>query len=193
MWDLLFDWSNLVRVGADAAFYLVIAALGTILFLLRLGLSMFTGADGDFDTALDYDADVSFQFFSVLSILAFFMGTGWMGLACRLEWGMGRLSSSLVSTGFGFLMMGAASALVYGMRRLNREVTYDVATAIGHTARVYLTIPQKGKGLGQVEVTVSGRKKILKAISSGPKIAAFSDVKVVEVRDDETLVVEPLA
>ena len=78
------------------------------------------------------------------------------------------------------------------MRRLNREVGYDPSTAVGRTARVYLTIPEKGKGTGQVEVSVSGRKKVLKAISSGPKINAFSDVKVIEVRDDETLVVEPV-
>ena len=192
MLDLLFDWSNLVEVGADAAAYMVIAVLGTVLFLLRLGLSMFSGGEGDFDTNLDYDADVSFQFFSVLSILAFFMGSGWMGLACRLEWGLGRVPSSLISAGFGFAMMIAASGMAIAMRRLNREVGYDASTAVGHTARVYLTIPEKGKGTGQVEVSVSGRKKVLKAISTGPKLNAFSDVRVVEVRDDETMVVEPL-
>jgi len=193
MWDLLFDWSGLMKIGADAAAYMVIAVLGTVLFLLRLGLAMFGGADSDFDTELDYDADFSFQFFSVLSILAFFMGSGWMGLACRLEWGLGRVPSSLISAGFGLVMMMGASALAYATRRLNREITYDVGTAVGHTARVYLTIPEKGSGHGQIEVSVSGRKKVLKAVSAGPEIAAFSDVKVLEVRDDETLVVEPLS
>ena len=57
---------------------------------------------------------------------------------------------------------------------------------------VYLTIPQRGKGHGQVEVSVSGRKKILRALSVKDEIAAFADVKVLEVRDDQTLVVEPL-
>ena len=145
---------------------------------------------GVIDTGVD--SDVAFTLFSVLSILAFFMGSGWMGLACRLDWGMSRLASSLIAAGFGFTMMIAASGLTYMTRKLNREVHYDVSTAVGHTARAYLTIPESGKGHGQVEVVVSGRKKVLRAVSTSKKIPAFADVKIVEVRDDDTLVVEPL-
>jgi len=191
MWELIFDWPALIDRGADAVAYLVMAMVGTILFLLRLGLAMVGGADGDFDTDTSFDSDVSFTFFSVLSILAFFMGAGWMGLACRLDWGMGRFASTLSAAGFGMAMMFAASGLTYLTRRLNREIGYDVHTAVGSTCRVYLTLPQRGSGHGQVEVTVSGRKKILRAISNGPEIEAFADVRVIEVRDDDTLVVEP--
>ena len=193
-WKLLFDWPALLEQGADAVIYLVMAGVGTLLFLFRLGMAMFGGPESDFDTDVDVaiDTDVSFQMFSVLSILAFFMGAGWMGLACRLDWGMGRLVSSLGAAGFGFVMMMAAVGLTYTTRRLNRQINYDVRTAIGHTGRAYLTIPKKGKGHGQVEISVSGRKKVLRAASNGPAIAAFEDVKVVEVRDDETLIVEPL-
>lgn len=56
---------------------------------------------------------------------------------------------------------------------------------------MYLTIPAKGQGQGQVEVTVSGRRKIIRAISSGAEIPAFADVTVVAAQDDESLVVEP--
>jgi hypothetical protein len=193
MWDLLFDWPALVGRGADAVTYFVMAVVGSILFLLRLGLAFFSGGEGDFDTDIDIDTDVAFSMFSVLSILAFFMGAGWMGLACRLDWNFGRLPSALIASGFGFAMMMAASGLVYLTRRLNRHVDYDVRTAIGRTARVYLTIPKNGTGLGQVEVSVSGRKQILQAMSNGAKIDAFADVKVVDVRDDDTLIVEPLS
>jgi hypothetical protein len=191
MWDLIFDWPAMLERGADAVAYFVMAMIGTLLFLIRLGLAMFGGGDSDFD-ADGFDSDVSFTFFSVLSILAFFMGAGWMGLACRLDWGMSRFASTLGAAGFGTAMMLAASGLTYLTRRLNREVGYDVATAVGHTCRVYLTIPARGHGHGQVEATVSGRKKVLRAVSAGPEIEAFADVRVIEVRDDETLVVEPL-
>ena len=192
MWRLLFDWDALLEQGADAAFYFVMAAVGTLLFLFRLGFAIFgADADGDVDVDLEADSTGAFQVFSVLSILAFFMGAGWMGLACRIDWGLGRLPSALAAAGFGFLMMLAASGLAWGARRLNREVTYDLGTAVGHTARVYLTIPASGEGLGQVEVSVSGRRKVIQAASRGAEIAAFSDVKVVDVRDDEVLIVEP--
>jgi hypothetical protein len=191
---LLFDWPAMVERGADAVSYAVMALVGTLLFVIRLAMALFggdagDGADADIDVG---DSDAAFSLFSVLSILAFFMGAGWMGLACRLDWDLGRLVSAIVSAGFGFVMMLAAAGLSWGARRLNREVAYDVATAVGHTGRVYLTVPAKGVGTGQVEISVSGRKKVLRAESTGGKIAAFQDVVVVEVRDDGTLIVEPL-
>ena len=47
----------------------------------------------------------TFSIFSVGSILAFFMGAGWMGLACRVDWNLNGLVTALVSSGFGFVMM----------------------------------------------------------------------------------------
>jgi len=195
MWDLLFDWQGLVQQGADAATYFLMALIGTLLFVVRLVFALFGGdADGgDFDAPDgDFGTDASFTLFSLLSVMAFIMGTGWMGLAARFDWDLGRVPSFFVATGFGLTMMLTASGLMFLTRKLNQNVQYDVATAVGKTARVYLTIPKHGKGHGQVEVVVSGRKKILRAQSNGPTIAAFADVKVLEVRDDETLVVEPL-
>ena len=84
-----------------------------------------------------------------------------------------------------------ASGLMYMTRKLNRDVQYDVRTAIGKTARVYLTLPPQGEGEGQVEVSVSGRKKVLRAVSKDAQIEAFTAVTVVDVSDDDTLVVEP--
>lgn len=196
MWDLLFDFKGLLERGVDAVAYGLLAIVATVFFLLRLGFALFGGGDvgdGDFDADAGVDSDASFTFFSVLSILAFFMGAGWMGLACRIDWGLGRLASAAAATGFGFLMMTLASTMMLGVRKLNREVGYDLATAVGHVGRVYLTIPEKGAGHGQVEITVSGRRKILRAQSAGPRLEAFRDVRVVAVRsEDETLVVEPM-
>ena len=193
LWEAIFDWKELSSRGTDAVAYFVMAMTGTILFLVRLGLSAFGGDDGgDFDVDVDAgQSEASFAFFSLLSILAFFMGAGWMGLACRIDWNLGSLASGFIAAGFGTTMMLFASGLTYATRRLNKQIDYDVKTAIGRTGRVYLSIPEKGKGHGQVEVTVSGRRKIIRAGSTGPAIEAFADVTVVNVQDDESLVVEP--
>jgi hypothetical protein len=129
----------------------------------------------------------------VLSILGFFMGAGWMGLACRLDWGLGRFASSFIAAAFGFSMMTAASGMSYYARRLNQTIDYDLRTAVGRIGRVYLTIPEKGQGHGQVEVSISGRKKVVRAVSAGPRFEAFTDVKIVDARDDETLVAGPVS
>ena len=193
MWDLLFNWPELVKQGADAVTYFIMAAVGTILFALRLILALFGGDGGDFgDGDIDIDTEGSFTLFSLLSVLAFIMGAGWMGLACRIDWGLGRFPSFLISGGFGVGMMVLASGLMYMTRKLNREVQYDVRTAIGRTARAYTKVPAKGKGQGQIEVTVSGRLKVLDAVTNGKEIPAFASVKVVEARDDDVLIVETL-
>jgi hypothetical protein len=193
MWDLILNWPALMALGYDAVVYLVMAVVGTLLFLIRLGVTYFGGNSGDFDVDADFDSDSSFTFLSVLSILGFFMGAGWMGLACRLDWRLGRFASSFIAAGFGFAMMLAASGMSYYARRLNQTIEYDLRTAIGRIGRVYLTIPEKGQGHGQVEVSISGRKKVIRAVSAGPRFEAFTDVKIVDARDDETLVAGPVS
>ena len=89
--------------------------------------------------------------------------------------------------------MMLASGLMLTARRLNRTVEYELESALGKTARVYMTIPKRGAGQGKVEVDVSGRRKILEAVSTDGKLEQFSSVRVVEVRDDHTLIVEQLS
>jgi len=192
MWDTVFNLSELSKLGGDAVTYFIMAAVGTILFLLRLVIGLFGGDAGDFDADVDAGTDASFTLFSLLSVMAFVMGTGWMGLACRIDFGLSRPLSALLSVGFGLFMMFLASGLMAMTRKLNRHVEIDPRTAIGSTARAYIKIPAKGMGLGQIQVSVSGRLKTVAAVSTGKAIAAFADVKVVEARDDGTLIVEPL-
>ena len=192
MWETFLDFSELSKLGGDAVTYFIMAAVGTILFLIRLVVGLFGGDAGDFDADVDAGTDASFTLFSLLSVMAFVMGTGWMGLACRIDFGLSRAPSLLIAVGFGTFMMLLASGLMALLRRLNRHIEIDPTTAIGNTARVYIKLPAKGEGLGQIQVTISGRLKTVAAISNGKEIATFSDVKVVEARDDGTLVVEPL-
>lgn len=176
----------------DVLIYLIMALLGTTFFVLRLAIALFFGGDGDVDGDLaDAGGDGAFNMFSILSILAFFMGAGWMGLTCRIDWELNSMVSAAAATGFGFVLMMMASGLMAFARKLNRVVEYDVATAIGKTANVYMSIPTKGDGKGKIQVAVSGRLKTMDAISIGPPIKEFSSVTVISVRDDGTFIVEP--
>lgn len=169
------------------------ALVGTVFFLLRLLMALFFGGDTDTDGDLGDmgDGDSAFSMFSILSILAFFMGAGWMGLTCRVDWGLSSVVSAMSATGFGLVLMLMASGLMAFARSLNQVVEYDLETAVGHIASVYMSIPQRGDGRGKIKVNVSGRQKMLDAISNGPAIAEFKSVKVLSVRDDGTYIVEP--
>ncbi len=191
VWDVFWNWSDLAQRGADAVTYALMAAVGTLLFTIRLVIAMFAGDAGDFDVDVDPGTDASFTLFSLLSVTAFIMGTGWMGLACRFDWDLSRPVSVIVAVGFGVTMMCTASGMMFMTRRLNQSVTYDLETAVGKSARVYMTVPPKGEGQGKVQVSVSGRLKTMDAVSAGPPLAAHADVRVVGVRDDDTLIVNP--
>ncbi len=191
--ELLFDWREALDFGVDVVAYLIMALIGTVFFVLRLLMALFFGGDGDMDGDLADigDGDSAFSMFSILSILAFFMGAGWMGLTCRIDWELSSFISAVAATGFGLVLMMMASGLMALTRSLNQVNEYDLQTAVGHIASVYMSIPARGEGRGQIKVTVSGRLKMMDAISSGPAIEEFKSVKVLSVRDDGTFIVEP--
>jgi len=176
----------------DVLIYLIMALVGTTFFVIRLAIALFFGGDGDMDGDLaDHGGDGAFNMFSILSILAFFMGAGWMGLTARIDWDLNSMVAAAAASGFGFVLMMMASGLMAFARKLNRAVEYDHATAIGKTANVYMSIPMKGDGGGKIQVAVSGRLKTMDAVSIGPPIKEFSSVTVISVRDDGTFIVEP--
>ena len=128
--------------------------------------------DIDVDVDLDIDMDVDaggglethgggFSLLSMFSLLSFMMGAGWMGLACRIEWDLGPLPSAGASGGFGFFLMFLSSFGMYQMKKLNQIGKYDVRTCIGEMGQVYLRIPAKGQGRGQIQINVGGSRKIL--------------------------------
>lgn len=193
--ELLLDWQDLrLDFGVDAVIYAGLALAGTVLFILRLAMSLLLGIgdEMDFDTG-ELEHGAGFPLFSLLSLTAFFMGAGWMGLIARVDWAMGPTPAAFAAGGFGFLLMLLSASLMFGAKKLTTDVSYDVKTAVGRTGQVYMTIPAKGAGAGQVRVSVSGRSMIVAAVSAGPAITAFSDVTIIDTRDDQTLVVQPIA
>lgn len=184
---------------SDLTVYFVMASLGTLLFALKLLITMIGGSSGD----LDFDVDVEdgfdlghspgFHLFNLLSILCFMMAAGWMGLACRLEWGFSAVVSAAFSGGFGFALMAFSSFGLYQMKKMNQASVYDSRTTIGTSGQVYLRIPAQGEGTGQVQINVGGRQSVLPARTrSDQPLDSFTGVRVVEVTDDGILIVEEI-
>ncbi|MCC6679516.1 MAG: hypothetical protein IT445_01315 [Phycisphaeraceae bacterium] len=199
MLSSMFDINQMLSYGIDVTVYFFLGVIGLVLFVLRLGISILFGdVDSDFDVDVHADGDMDiathdggFSILSVLSILAFFTGLGWTGVLCRVDLGLSHVPSALIAAVVGFAFMFFAAGLMFFVRKLNRTITYNPADAVGKTARVYLSIPKRGQGTGQVTVTVSGRRMTMNAVSTGDAIAAFTEVIVKNAEDDETLVVEP--
>jgi len=188
---LIFDWSELLSLGLDCVVYAALALVGTGLFLLRLGMALlFDFGDADFDLDADIDGGASFSVFSLLSVTAFFMGTGWMGLAARLDMGLGTAMGGVVGVGFGVMLMLGTAAAMYAVKQMAEEKSYDTNTAVGRTGTVYMSVPGENAGAGKVRVSISGRSMIVPARTAGPKLEAFTDIQVVSAREDGVLFVE---
>jgi len=196
---ILASWiDDIFSTFSDATLYFSMAVIGTLLFSIRIIMMMFFGLDdgGDFDVDVDMDGGGfdghmgDFSLFSMVSVLSFMMGAGWLGLACRLEWGVGPVMSAIYAALFGFGLMLMSSMALWQMRKLNEPGGYDVNTTLGNLGRVYMKIPAKGQGRGKVQMTVDGRQKVMDAVSTGEEIESFATVKVVEIEGVETLVVE---
>ena len=191
---LLFDWKDLFNfAGFDAVIYAAFALLGTVVFIIRMGLTLLFGADSDFDLDLDDPGDAGgYGLISVLSITAFLMGMGWMGLISQvmLEWSS--IASATLALPSGGVLMLVAGSMMLVLRKAAHNVEYDPADAVGHVGTVYMSIPAQGEGNGKIRVAVQGRTVIVDAVSTGPAIESFKDVKVVKSRDEKTLIVEPV-
>ena len=179
--------------GLDTAVYAGMALLGTALYALRMILMFVVGGlDGDMDFDVeDIEHGTGFSLFSLQSIIGFFMGAGWAGLAARLEWGLDTPISAMIAGGFGIVLMVLSAAMMFAALKLKHEVKYEMDDATGKIGTVYMTIPEKGSGTGQVRVTISGRQMTVDAVSTGEKLEAFSSVRIDEVRGDKVLVVSP--
>ena len=178
-------------------FVLAIGLSSLLLYVIKL-VFLFWGGDSsdsfdDFSSDLgDTDAQTSFSIFSTQSLLAFIMGMSWSLLAAHYEWNLSPFYAWISSALIGFAMMCLSGFLLSKIKSLNTQGGFKIEDAAGKTGLVYLTIPPKGKGLGQLEIIVDGRRKVLKAMTlEETSIKSFERAKVVKV-ENNILIVQPL-
>lgn len=167
---------------------------GTLLFLVKMIMLLVSGGDMDvdgdlteIDSGVDMDGGTTFSLISVQSVLAFFMGAGWTGLAARHEWSLETMPAMSAAIVVGFIFMFVSAYFTFKVKGLNSTPIIDVREAIGKTGRTYTTVPAQGEGIGQIEITIGGKQQILQAMSLGDKIESFTTVKVEKIDDAGTL------
>lgn len=167
-------------------------AIATSFFLVLQLLALIVGiGDGDLDVDSDVDAGGS-HVLSVRTVTAFLAGFGWTG-AVALESGRSIPVATLLAVLVGGVFMAGVAALMRGLYGLRQSGTLDYKNAVGEIGSVYLHIPPAMKGPGQVEVTVQGRLRVVQAFTrSATEIPNQAPVRVIDIIDRNTLVVEPL-
>lgn len=171
--------------------YYYIALFATILFVIKMSVFMIFGGDGsevttDFNT--EYDSDSSFSFLSFQSILAFFMGFGWMGYAALKQFNLPQLTALLSALGVGLLFMASYAWLMFLARKLEKTVKKDKNTALDKIGKAYTKFEPKSQG--QIEIEINGQLTVAQAVNNTDEVInAFEQVKVVKV-ENELLYIE---
>ena len=171
-----------------------IAIVFSTLLLIQMVLSMigleFSDADADFSSEHgDGSLSPDFSLISVRSIIAFFTLFGWAGVLL-LNAGKTILTTVLLSSGAGFIAMISVAYLLYLLSKLGESGNTDLSSAIFQTAEVYLSIPPAKSGQGKVHVEIQGALKELDAITEGNGLPTGSNVRILEILDDNLLLVE---
>jgi hypothetical protein len=170
--------------------YLGAAVAGGFLLLVQLALALL-GGDGDADVDgpdAEHPEGHGISFRTVVAFVTFF-GIG--GMAAR-GFGAGAWSGLLIALACGALAFWLVGLAMLQLSRLRSSGNVDPRNAIGAQAKVYLTIPGLDGGDGRVTVPVQGRSMQFRAVTRGPQIPTGRFCKVVGVRGEDTLEVEPL-
>lgn len=191
-------------LSGPATWFGVPALIGSALFLLRT-VMLLAGAHhgGDFDHGgadahpgdhdnTKQDATGAFKVLSLQTITAFAMGFGWAGLAALNGFHRPMLSAMLFAILGGVAMVWLLALLLKAVYDLQSSGNISLASAIGHEADVYVTVPPKGHGTGQVRVVINDRMRIYNAHSESEAAPTSSRVRIVKANDDNTLSIVPI-
>lgn len=173
--------------------FMFTAIFSTVLYIIKMVVFLIAGGDVEVDSNFDAitETDVSFNFVSLQSILAFFMGFGWSGLACAVQFQTSYKVAFIIGIVVGFLFMYLSAYLMFSIKKLNKKVICDYTTLTGKEGKAYINISAKKEG--QIEIDFNGRLSILEAVNSDDElIEAFCPVKVIKVENNKIYVTKKI-
>ncbi|MCQ2147160.1 MAG: hypothetical protein MJZ16_06545 [Bacteroidales bacterium] len=173
----------------------------SLIFVIE-SIMTFIGADtgGDFDASgadIDFSGDVDIDggpsgmnLYTFRNLVNFVLGFGWTAILLKDKINSNALLifiSVLVGVGLVAIVMYMFKWLS-GMQESGNINIYK--QAVGCNGKAYLTIPGERKGTGKVQININNAVREYDAITDGDTIKTGSPIKVVEVIDASTLLVE---
>lgn len=146
---------------------------------------------------MDYDPDSEFdtvdgvKLLSFRAIVAFLVGFGWTG-GLLMGDGMAVLPATGVALLVGVVFMMVIYFIMTAMMSLKADGTVDFNNAVGGNGSVYVTIPAKREGHGQVEIQIQGRITTIQAVTNhDEELPPQTAIQVDAVEPGNLLVVSP--
>ena len=175
----------------------------SLIFIIQSILT-FIGADGgdggidaDFGEGFDSEAaDAAVEggtnLYTFRNLVNFCLGFGWSAILLQ-----DKIRSTalliIVSAAIGVALVTAVMYLFKWLSSMQQTGTINVyKSAVGCQGKVYLTIPGERKGEGKVQITINGSVREYAALTDSDTLKTGTPIKVVEVINASTLLVEEL-
>jgi hypothetical protein len=129
--------------------------------------------------------------FSIKPLTGFLLGFGWAGGVASAN-GLGLLAALAIATLAGSLVMAMVVGLLRLILGMRSDGTARIADTLNASGTVYVSLPPSRQAGGQVTVHFRGRQETFQALNRSDRpIPSGERVRVVEVLDSQTVLVEP--
>ena len=184
-------WQNLEPEGMQT--FVTIGLASSLVLFIQMIVILLGGSFDLPDFDLDTGSGGGAGMFSVRGIGAFFTGFGWTG-ATALDLDYNLPIALIAATAVGAITLTLFVLMMRWLHSLRSDGTMDYSNALNKIGSVYVPIPPKREGLGQIEVLVQDRMTTVRALTDNDtRIGNRTAVKVVELVDERTLLVETLS
>lgn len=169
----------------------------SLIFVIQTVMTFLGLGDHDADFDLDtsdgsFDADPSMNLLTFRNLVNFCLGFGWTAVLMHEKIQSNALLI-IVSVIVGILLVAVVMWIFKWLSGMQQTGNIDVhKSAVGCEGKVYLTIPGERKGEGKVQITINNAVREYDAVTDGETIPTGKAIKVTEVINDYTLLVEEL-
>ena len=169
----------------------------SLIFVIQTVMTFLGLGDHDADFDLDtsdgsFDADPSMNLLTFRNLVNFCLGFGWTAVLMHEKIQSNALLI-IVSVIVGILLVTVVMWIFKCLSGMQQTGNIDVhKSAVGCEGKVYLTIPGERKGEGKVQITINNAVREYDAVTDGETIPTGKAIKVTEVINDFTLLVEEL-
>jgi len=200
---MISEWWTALAPGMKVLWSITLAS--SLVFVIQSILT-FIGADaadngmdipgGDFDPSADVtltDAgNPGMNLYTFRNLVNFLLGFGWTAIL---------LHSSIDSTALlliisfivGILLVAVVMFLFKWLSTMQQSGNINIyRSAVGCQGTVYLTIPAERSGEGKIQITINNSVREYNALTDGEAISTGTPIKVIEVLNPSTLLVEEL-
>ena len=193
---IMIDWWNSLSLVMKVLWGVTLTA--SLIFIIQSILTFIgadaDGIDSDFDDPSeamdDSSAGGGANLYTFRNLVNFCLGFGWSAIFLQ-ESVKSTALLLVISILIGVALVAVVMYMFKFLSSMQQSGTINVEKmAVGCTGKAYLTIPGARSGEGKVQITINSSVREYTALTDGDAIKTGTPIKVVEVIDPSTLLVE---